>query len=1153
MKKCVIFSFILVVWTGIVFSQSMPVFWQIGQKDQSAAEFALGPYDFLQYAQKFGNQPAVYEIGTSDPGTDFPFILPGPFDHWAGSSSRQIVIRFGIVDMPEPCPARLEVHYVETHFSPPMLEFMVNDYKLKVQAPPGGFHDYFSVRKANPEKLSTIIDIPANVLKKGTNTIIITSKHGSSSQYGETLYGAHWVVFDHLALSTACPLQPEPATGGTDIIASNVQQGLIYGKNRELRQPISLQAIHSGKTQTADLLIDGKFSEKTVLNKGVNTIEISVPEVKRETDVTVALSVKSKIIAQTTVKATPVKSRTVYLVQHTHTDIGYTKSQTEILAEHIRYIDYAIEYCELTDHYPDDAKFRWTCEASWAVREYLQNRPREQMDKFLKYIREGRIEVTGMFVNMSEMVDENSLKTFLEPIREFKKLGIPVTSAMQNDVNGIAWCLADYMPDIGVRYFTIGSHGVRATVPFDKPTVYRWESPSGKQVFSIRSDLYHLANYWGIDRVGYKEMAPAFFDYIESLEQRGYPFDAVSLQYSGYLTDNSPPSMRQNDLIRDWNNTYATPKLRSAVFHEFMDYVTDKYADQLPVYRVAYPDWWTDGFGSAARETAAARKTHSDMIAIQGLLSMAVLKEKQLPPHVPDKIRHAHENLLFYDEHTFGAAESIADPMSENSMEQWGEKSSYAWEALKTAQIMYETSIGLLQGDINRGEYPTVTFYNTLNWSRSGAVELYVDHEIIPHNRSFRVMDETGKELKTQYLRSRTEGAYYAIYAEDLPPMGYKTYRIVTGTDSAPALPHAALNSDTVENEYFKIVFDRQAGSITRLFDKKLQLEMVDPASSWQLGALVYESLLGNRSQTLNLSLTEFERSGLTDVHVQAGANGAIYQSVLITGKSGCCDDGFGVKIEIRLFHHEKRIELHYALRKTPITDPDGIYVAFPFRLDNARLYFDVQGGVVSSRENQLERTATDWNTVQNFVAARNGKAQIIIGSDLAPLFQLGGLWTGQRRKTYDAPHVYSWVTNNYWFTNFRASQEGELRWSYYLTSDSDVSNTFATRFGWSSRVPVYARIMPEGKANNLPTSDSSFRFSKDNLLMTSATPSLEEGYVLINVRELDGVSTTLQITGSTGKIVEFSVVNALEEPLQTGLKETRFIPFENKFIKLKL
>lgn len=1128
--------------TSNSFSESMPVFWQIGKKDKSAAEFALGPYDYRQYSKRFGNDAVVYEIGKNQPQTDFPFVLPGPLDNWAGNTSKQIVIRFGIKNVPPACPARLELNYVETHPSASLLEISINGYKIEKQ-PPTGNDLYFSEGKVNPSNLTTKIDIPENVLKKGNNLIIIQSKGGS------------WLVFDNLVLTTAHKLEPENPTPEISIITTEVKPGLIYGKNRELRQPVIFQVANWGNPETIDLLIDERKSEKILLKSGINNIETSVPEVKKETDVTIALSVKSKIVEQSTVQAFPVKNWTVYLVQHTHTDIGYTKPQTEILAEHIRYIDYAIEYCELTENYPDDAKFRWTCESAWAVKEWLQNRPKEQVDRFLKYVKGGRIEVTGMFFNMSELVDENSLKTFLEPIREFKKLGIPVTTAMQNDVNGIAWCLADYMPDLGIKYFTMGENGHRALIPFDRPTVYKWESPSGKQVYSFRSDHYMTANGWGISGSSCEAMEPNVFRYLESLEKRGYPFDAISVQYSGYQTDNSPPSMNGNDLIRDWNNKYAVPKLRSAVFHEFMDYITSKYDALLPVYRVAYPDWWTDGFGSAARETGAARRTHSDMITIQGLLSMAVLKEKALPIHVHDKIRHVHENLLFYDEHTYGAAESISDPMSDNSMVQWAEKASYVWEALKTAQIMYETSIGLLQGDINRGEYPTVTFYNTLNWVRSGMIELYIDHEIIPRNREFKIIDKNGKELKKQALRSRNEGTYYAIYVENLPPMGYKTHRIILAKDNSPVLPHTIMDNNAVENEYYKISFDPQSGSINSLFDKKLQLEMVDAGSEWQLGSFVYESLRGNRRQMEQYTLTEYDREGLTNVRVSVGTNGPIYQSVLIEGKSGCCDDAFGVKIELRLFHIEKRIELNYAVRKTPITAPDGIYVAFPFKLDNAKLYFDVQGGVVSSGENQLEGTASEWNTVQNFVAARNEKAQIVIGSNLAPLFQLGGMISEkfQRKKTYKSPHVFSWVTNNYWTTNFRASQEGELRWSYYLTSDGNLSNMFATRFGWSSRVPIYARVMPEGKSNNQPMSYSAFRFNKDNLLMTSATPSIDKGYVLINVRELDGKLTPMQIIDGKGEILDFSIVNAIEEPLLSGLKEINFVPFENKFIKIKL
>jgi hypothetical protein len=699
----------------------------------------------------------------------------------------------------------------------------------------------------------------------------------------------------------------------------------------------------------------------------------------------------------------------------------------------------------------------------------------------------------------------------------------------------------------------MGENGHRALIPFNRPTVYKWESPSGKYLYSYRSDHYMTGNFWGIEKSDYETMAPNVFNYIKTIEQKGYPFDAVAVQYSGYYTDNSPPSMHECDVIRDWNNKYAVPKLRSALFHEFLDDVIDKYGDQLPVIRAAYPDWWTDGFGSAARETAAARQTHADMVAIQGLLSMAVLKGQSLPTHTQDKIRHIHENLLFYDEHTYGAAESISDPTCNNSQVQWAEKASYVWEALKNAQIMYETSAGLLQNFIPRGQYPTITFFNTLNWPRSGMAEVYIDHEIIPSHKAFKVIDESGNILKTQYLRSRNEGAYYALYAENIPPMGYKSYHIVVENGNAAERTLTGFKDYIMENEYFKITLDPDKGNIKSLFDKKMQLEMTDAASPWQLGAFVYETL-DNRQQMERYTLTDYKRDGIADIGITAGVDGPIYKSIWIQGKSACCEEKPGIKIELRLFHHEKRIELHYAVKKEPVTDPDGIYVAFPFKLDKAKLYFDVQGGIVSSGEDQIEGTASDWNTVQNFVAARSDKAQFVVGSNLIPLFQMGGICTGQyqRKKIYEYPHVYSWVTNNYWTTNFRASQEGELRWSYYLTSSDDVSNSFASRFGWSSRVPIYARVLPAGKSNQRQASFSAFRFNHNNFLMTSATPSVDKGYVLINVRELDGKQSLFQILDNEGKPLEFTVVNAIEETLETGLKEISFAPYGNRFIKFR-
>lgn len=959
---------------------------------------------------------------------------------------------------------------------------------------------------------------------------------------------------DNSALLADKPVTMAETKQTIDFVNAYAIPALKYGEGGELVIPVKIEVTNwSDKVQHVEVKA-GNDTRMIAVNSGIQTVDISLPEVKSEQEVDLQMIFENKIVGVKRVTLSPVKKWVVYLIQHTHTDIGYTRPQTEILREHLRYIDYAIEYCELTEDLPDDARFRWTCEASWTVNEYLKNRPQEQIEKLKRYVDNGQIEITGMFFNMSEIVDENSLKTFLQPLSLLKKNDIPVTTAMQNDVNGVAWCLADYLPDLGVNYLWMGQHGHRALIPFDKPTLFRWESPSGKQMLAFRADHYHTGNFLGVENGDLSSLAPRLFSYLEDLNSKEYPFDAIAIQYSGYRTDNSPPSYSTSKLVEEWNKSYAYPKLRNGLPHEFMDYMAAHHQDEIESYRVAYPDWWTDGFGSAARETGASRRSHADMVTIESLLSMAAIKGKRLPPHIGDEITHIHENLLFYDEHTFGAAESLRDPLAGNSQEQWSQKSSFVWEGLKSAQLLYETAGGLLQGDLKRGEHPTITFFNPNGHPRTNLVTSYIDFEVIPEDRLFAITDADGNRLKVQQLHSRREGRFYAILAEEIPAMGYKTFDIVIEDDELATPQPTSVVENVMENSYYRITLNPATGGVSSIFDKELHREMVDAASPWDMGAFIYEKL-DDRQQMEQYRTDDYTRTGLSQVQLTPGVNGEIYQSVHVRGKAPGVDESYGVRLEIKLFNNEKRIELSYALKRLPELDPTAIYVAFPFLLSDSRLAFDVQGGVVYPGENQLEGTASDWNTVQNFVAARNDQVQYIVGSDVVPLVQLGDLLDGpfQYKKSYEKPHLFSWVMNNYWVTNFRASQEGEFRWNYCITSTDDLSNAAAISFTRNSRIPLYARIMPVGKENNRPVDFSAFAVDRSNLLMTSCTLSEDAGWLLLNVRETDGRDAELTINDSSGEPYLFQIVNAIEEPLSGLVTSDRFRAEENKFIKLKI
>ncbi|MCB0578677.1 MAG: hypothetical protein KDD10_05145, partial [Phaeodactylibacter sp.] len=452
----------------------------------------------------------------------------------------------------------------------------------------------------------------------------------------------------------------------------------------------------------------GEARVNTTLQPGHNTLEIKLPAVEAPTAYTARVKIEGRPVIEAPFTLSPVKAWTVYLVQHTHTDIGYTRPQTEILPEHLRYLDYALDYCDQTDGYPDDARFRWTCEASWAVREYLKSRPQEQVDRLLKRIAEGRIEVTGMLFNFSEVADEAGLAAQARTVRAFRDIGIPVTAAMQNDVNGIGWCLAEYFHGTGVKYLVMGQHGHRARIPFGKPTAFWWESPSGKRMLAYRSEHYMHGNTLGLISGDLPAFRENLSKYLQSLEDKSYPFPHTAFQFSGYITDNSPPSTTACELVKAWNEKYEWPRLRLATASEFMQYIEENHAGELPVRQAAWPDWWADGFGSAMLETRAARSTQAGMTANTGLLAMAQALGAELPAELNHEISRIQDALLFYDEHTLGAAESISDPLAENTVVQWNQKAAYAWDAVKQSRLFRERAMGFLQPFVERQDVPSI-------------------------------------------------------------------------------------------------------------------------------------------------------------------------------------------------------------------------------------------------------------------------------------------------------------------------------------------------------------------------------------------------------------------------------------------------------------
>lgn len=846
----------------------------------------------------------------------------------------------------------------------------------------------------------------------------------------------------------------------------------------------------------------------------------------------------------------------VYLVQHTHTDIGYTWRQSEILPEHLRYIDEVLDLCDATDGHPDDARFRWTCEVSWTLREYLARRPAAQIERLRQRLAEGRLEMAGMFLNMSEIATESSLAASLQHIgRVSEQLGVPVRTAMQNDVNGAGWCLPDYFSGMGIRYLSMGINKTRSILPFDKPTAFWWESPSGKRTLAWRPDHYMTGNFWGIHDVNEEYFRPRFLDYLRSLEDRQYPFDRISVQYSGYFTDNSRPSARVSDAVKAWNEKYAWPRLRLATAGEFLEYVEKNHADALPVHRQAWPDWWTDGFGSAARETAESRDIHAGLHTTQGLLALAATLGADLSPEAPKRIAGVREGLLFYDEHTFGAAESIHNPMSSSSLLQWGEKASFVWEASKQAGMLREEAFGALGRYLPRSNDPALVVFNTLNWPRTGLVSVLLDSAVVQRGKQVQLVDlASGQPALVQGLQDGPHGTTAEIWAQDVPPLGYKAYRIeVLDQDRAPLPPHEA-GPGKLENAHYALTLNPQTGAVVSLRDKRSGRELVDASAEWNLGQLIYERIEGTRDFD---KPEAFRRTTVRDVKLVDGVAGPIFRSIGFEAAMDGCAEANGARGEIRLYEPARQIELRYTIRKSPVVEAEAVYVALPFRCPDGQVVYEAQGGCVTPGRDQIPGSSSDWHTVQRFAAVRSPESQIVCASNRIPLMQFGeinlGKWQPVARVA--KPHLYSWVMNNYWFTNFRATQEGEFSWSYHLTSSSDASNAPATRFGWNTCVPMGARVILPGPANNQPAQRSMLRCDAPNLLLVETRPATAGDGIVLHWREIEGNPARLDMGNQpfSSAVQSVDEVNVLEQPLRRTASTISFKPYEVKLVKVTL
>jgi len=1091
--------------------------WQIGEFDNNTAEFAFGPKDYQAY-----RHPGLFIVGASDAKRDWPYVQPGTVDGgWAPGTPQTFEGHFALEAAPTKA-CTLLVDLVDTHsVDPPELRIAVNDESWEFRTPKGGGDASVFGDPSKGREHIIEVSVPAHALRAGNNCVSVTTVRGS------------WVLWDALRFDAPKGTKLSEVEARTEIRSIRAEPALVWHDGKE-RQPITLDIAHLGIPVDVQVCAD---DAKTVvhLKAGTQSVHAHVAPVAAAKTVTVTAVCEGTTLAVKEIELQPVRHWEIHLVHQTHLDIGFTHTQEEVLERQVDHLRTALRYIEETNDYPPEARFIWHPEGMWAIEEFMRIAPDAEKEVFVEACRKGQIHIDALYAQaMTGMYSEEELFELLGAAKRFgKQHGVPVISAMQSDVPGYTWGLASALAHHDVPYMSVGPNWFASRGPDDyfkegkivgrthrggrvfhwADQPFWWVNPSGKHKVFFWMPGWGYSGFHG-NRGAISEAK--VFAYLRHLETKGYPYEMVLWRY-GIGADNGPPSRQLPDLVKAWNETYASPRLIITQNSRAMKTFVDRYDDEIPVLEGDDSPYWEDGCASTAKATATTRRASERLAQVQTLWSML---DPELALH--DEVDVAWNKMIMYDEHTWGAYNSISAPNSAFAMKQDQYKQAYAFGARELTDRLFERTTGR----VSAASSSVVDVFNTASWLRDGLVVLSKEQSAAGD----RINDDEGSPVPSQRLHS----GELAFVARDVPPLGARRFTVLPGR--AQVAGKARADGNRLSNGLLSVEVDEQSGAIKTLRRGGIKKDLVDLQTGRGLNDYLY--IIG-RDANKNRSAIE------GPVKITVEDPGPVVATLRIESKAPGC---YKLTRRVRVVDGFDHVELINTTDKKTEPRPEGVYFGFNFDVPDPTVRVDVPWAVVEVEKDQLPGANRNFYCVQRWVDLSNEDFGVTWVTLDAPMLQfepikIAPAFGVEHWRTHIDPgaHIYSWTMNNHWETNYKAYQSGEITFRYLLRPHTGGYDAIdAQRFGRSMSQPLIAiSTRPSHKVQ-----DPLVAVDGDGVVVTTIRPSRDGKAYMVRLFNVAGENQTARLTWSR-QVDSTWISNPMEDKKEKAPAAIAMVPFE--------
>ncbi len=533
------------------------------------------------------------------------------------------------------------------------------------------------------------------------------------------------------------------------------------------------------------------------------------------------------------------KKRCINLLGHAHLDLAWlwTINETYIVAE---------QTFKSVLNLQKEWEYLTFCHTTPALYSWLEKNQPDLFEDIQNAVKQGKWEALGgMWVEPdTNLPDGESLirQLLYGQLYTQKKFDSITEIAWLPDTFGFTWQLPQILEKSGIKYFVTGKLHWNDTTKFPHGFFW-WRAPNGSKILALISPP---------NVAGVMDTNPIIMsNYAISWEKQTGLQDIFWLP--GIGNHGGGPTRDMLEVQEKWQNSPFFPKLKFTTAIDYLETIKTSFQESINTPTKSDIPIWNDElyleFHRGCYTTHSEQKYFNrdcEKLLYQAELFLSISKiiseksrlnsnnnylnqtNNQTYLEKQERITELWKLVLFNQFHDILPGTSINEVFVDAN-EKWKQVKQEGEKILEECLENLASKINLSNPPHPQAK-PLIVF-NPLNWQREEVVSFEIEGNI---EGNWDIYNTEGEKILSQQIdnnHNNTGKNTYLFLAEDIPSIGYRLFWL---SPSQTKLQNENLVSSEfiLENDFLKVIVDRQTGDLASIFDKIAKREVLAGAGN---------------------------------------------------------------------------------------------------------------------------------------------------------------------------------------------------------------------------------------------------------------------------------------------------------------------------------